>query len=71
MWSPVTPAETDRIHLPPPEAGGEAGPADQEAREAGPGRRQPGPERRPRVAEVPPHERDDSTSSTLSLSDVS
>lgn len=55
----------------PPEARGEAGPADQEAREAGPGRRQPGPERRQGVAEDPHDERNNRTSSTLSPSAVS
>lgn len=61
----VHPAQTDHVYLSPLEAGGEAGPADQEAREAGPGGRQPGPEWRQRMAEAPPHERDDSMSSTL------
>lgn len=55
----------------PPEAGGEAGPADQEAREAGPGRRQPGPEWCQRVAEAPPNEGDNGASSALCLSAVS
>lgn len=52
------------------EAGGEARPADQETREAGPGGRQPGPEWRQRLAQVPPHEGDDSMLSTHSLSDI-
>lgn len=52
------------------EAGGEARPADQETREAGPGGRQPGPEWRQRLAQVPPHEGDHSTSSTHSLSGI-
>lgn len=47
--------------FPPAETGGEAGPADQTTREAGSGWRQPGPERGQRVAQVPPHERDDGT----------
>lgn len=64
MSAPVGPPELKPYLLSPPEAGGEAGPADQEAREAGPGGRQPGPEWRQRVAEVPPHERDSSMSST-------
>lgn len=47
------------------EAGGEARPADQETGEAGPGRRQPGPERRQRVAEAAPDERGHGTSPAL------
>lgn len=54
-----------------PEAGGEARPADQEEREAGPGRCQPGPEWCQRVAEAPLNERDNSMSSTLTHSGVS
>lgn len=42
MRSLVGPS-VDRVYLSPPEAGGEAGPADQEEREAWPGGRQPGP----------------------------
>lgn len=52
------------------EAGGEARPADQETREAGPGGRQPGPEWRQRLAQVPPHEGDNRKSSTHFLSDT-
>lgn len=57
--------------LPPSETGGEAGPAHQEARQAGSGWRQPGPKWRQRVAQTPPYERNHSTSSTLCLSAVS
>lgn len=53
-----------------PEAGGEARPADQETREAGPGGRQPGPEWRQRLAQVPPHEGDNSMLSAHSLSGI-
>lgn len=52
------------------EAGGEARPADQETREAGPGGRQPGPEWRQRLAQVPPHEGDNRMSSTYFLSNM-